>query len=394
MKSLRIFDRRAGYLLTAVAMLVAVVSPGLLSATVSAATVSSRSVALSSSAADASGVTYKVKFTVGATGAAAGFNVDFCNDSPVAGATCTTPTGFSSAGVTTPTASTTVAVHGVTKGVTVTKTIANNATVEVELAGLHNPTAATTAEANKGFYARIITFDTAANAGASAVGMRGTGAVDDGGVAMAITSPIEVSATVMETMTFCVSGADTSLTGHEDCKLASATAPTVKLGATLGALSVLDSSAVYTGTVYTQLSTNASTGAVVNMKSNTTGCGGLNRAGAPGACNILPATSGGIAAGQAKFGVKTGTASNSADALAATGTYQPAGSYNSSTYFLNYVAGDATGVTSTYGDAVLNTNGAPVNNVNMPLTFGASVGPTTPAGNYSASISMIATGTY
>jgi hypothetical protein len=61
---------------------------------------------------------------------------------------------------------------------------------------------------------------------------------------------------------------------------------------------------------------------------------------------------------------------------------------------MNYVSGDATGVTSTYGDPILNTAGAPANNQNMPLTFAASINNNTPAGDYSATLGLIASGTY
>jgi hypothetical protein len=61
---------------------------------------------------------------------------------------------------------------------------------------------------------------------------------------------------------------------------------------------------------------------------------------------------------------------------------------------MGYVSGDATGVTSTYGDPILDTAGAPVNNMGMPLTFGASAANDTAAGLYSADLSLIATGKF
>jgi len=163
-----------------------------------------------------------------------------------------------------------------------------------------------------------------------------------------------------------------------------------------GSDKALASSAVSTDTNYVQLSTNAASGAIVNMKSNATGCGGMLRTSDTSACDIGPAASG-IAAGQALFGVKLAAAGNAPNATTTpSGTLQPAGtsSYNTSTYFMDYVSGDATGVTSAYGSPILDTDGAPVDNKDMQMTFGASISNNTPAGTYKASLNLIATGKY
>jgi hypothetical protein len=60
---------------------------------------------------------------------------------------------------------------------------------------------------------------------------------------------------------------------------------------------------------------------------------------------------------------------------------------------MNFVDG-TTGVTSTYGDSLLDTANLPVNNKNVQITFGASVSNLTPAGLYSADLSLIATGKF
>ena len=61
---------------------------------------------------------------------------------------------------------------------------------------------------------------------------------------------------------------------------------------------------------------------------------------------------------------------------------------------MNAATDNSTGVTSTYGSPFLNTAGAKANNMNMQLTFGASTNASVPAGNYSADLSLIATGTF
>ncbi len=80
------------------------------------------------------------------------------------------------------------------------------------------------------------------------------------------------------------------------------------------------------------------------------------------------------------------------------GTYQPVAlsGYNNSTFALNFTSGanPSTGVTSTFGDPFLDTAGAPANNKNMQLTFGATIADNTPAGAYSTDLSLIATGKF
>lgn len=68
--------------------------------------------------------------------------------------------------------------------------------------------------------------------------------------------------------------------------------------------------------------------------------------------------------------------------------------YNSSSYVLNYTATNATGVTSAYGDPLLSTDGAPANNKNVAIMFGASVTQDTPAGEYATDLSLIVTGKF
>lgn len=178
-------------------------------------------------------------------------------------------------------------------------------------------------------------------------------------------------------------------------KETAANAPTLALGEDVGdGVIALTSSAVSTGDIYSQISTNAATGAIVSMKSNATGCGGLLLAGSPGACNIGPALALGIGNGDALFGVKVATDAAGDIVTGGTGALQASGAYDGTDFKMNYVSGDATGVTSIYGDPILNTNSLPVNGKNMKLTFGASVANTTAAGKYSADLSMIATGKF
>lgn len=349
--------------------LFALVAATLLPTLASAAALTERSIQLSSSITGATNVTYTVNFT--ATTAATAFTVEFCSNSPLASDACTAPGGFDATAAASATTGFTT-VTGSTNSITDTGTIAANANVSVAFTGINNPTTAGT------LYARIST----------------TGG-DNGGVAMNINDGVNVSGSVMESMTFCASSDNLSQAAYANCK-GTPSAPSLKLGQTVGSTVALDAGDISTGTIYTQVSTNAQHGAVVSIKSGSLTCGGLLLAGDSTDCYIPATNVTDLAAGTAGIGIKTGTSVVTSGVTGTPGTLEPvsASGYNTSTYRLNYAANNSTGVTSTYGDPILDTASAPVNSMNMPLTFGATVSSTTPAGNYSADYSMIATGTF
>lgn len=374
---LRLENRRIFYFAAVIVMVLAMIVPAL----VSAAQLPSRSIQLSNASVSATNVTYQVNFTPQTTGAVA-FVVDFCSNSPLIGQACTAPAGFTSAGAATSSAG--FSIDSATANRVVVAGTMTTAPVSVNISGITNPSAAGP------LYARIVTFDNLTNAAASTPENLGASAVDDGGVAISITNTIGVSGVVLESLTFCVSKAAIT----DNC--ATTTAPTVQLGETVGSTVALTPGVVSEDSIHTQISTNAAGGAVIRLKSNAVDCGGLLRAGAPTACDILPALNTDVEenASQAKFGIKTATATDTD--LSANGTLQPvSGSfYNNTTFALNYIAGNATGVTSTFGDPFLDTDNAPANAKNMQLTFGATVTNDTPAGAYSAELSLIAVGKF
>lgn len=381
MDSFRIFDHQARRVVVALGLLLATIAPAFVSTFASAAQATGRSIALSSSSKDATGVTYSVKFT--AISGAGAFVVDFCSDSPIIGQTCTPPTGFDASAAASTTSGFTD-VTGSTNQVLVAGTISAG-DITVDVTGIDNPSAAGP------LYARIITYDTKTHAQSYASTNLGTGNVDEGGVAISITDTVAVSGAVLESMTFCA--AKIAITAN--CANASANSPTLKIGETFGSTVALDSTHVSTGDIYTQISTNAVNGAVVNLKSGVA-CGGMKRVGAS-TCDIAPAGTGGFSAGTAKFGVKAiadTTQDTSVSASGAAFRIYPSSGYDGTNYSLNWVSGNATGVASPYGDPFLDTSDGPANNRNMKLTFGASVSNNTPAGTYSADLSLIATGKF
>lgn len=335
-------------------------------------------------------MSYRVQFTIPASGgsAAGAFLVDFCSDSPVVGQSCTPPTDMSTTAVDTSTANTTVSsVAASTVKVVPSSDYSAGDPVDVTLTKIDNPSV------SGPLYARIITYDTAAHTSNYTTTALGTGAKDNGGIAAYITSDIGVNAAVRETLTFCVASA----TITADCGDASSHLPNLELGEGTAGAKALDASHLSTVDLYTLLSTNAGSGAVVKLRSNVS-CGGLKRVGAS-TCDIPPAdgtTVANVTQGAASFGIKadaaTGTAVSGSGGTS--GNLAPTNSYSTSTYRMYYKSDNTAGVTSAYGDDFLNTGGHPVNNEQLQLTLGASVSNVTPAGLYKASLNMIATGTY
>lgn len=371
MNSLKVSARRAGSIFATAALVLATAIPGL----ASAATITQRTIELSSSVKDATDVSYKVTFTAKSDGTNA-VVLDFC-DSPVINAACTPPADFDATDVSA-TGGTATAVDANTVKVVLSAEADIDDVVEVTLAEITNPSA------TGPFYARVVTYasDTNANGYTSAAG-QGT-FLDTGSVAMSITEGFGVTGTVRESLLFCVSGADTITSGCAG----GITTPNLALGSG-GVLNTTTSE----GTIYSQISTNAVSGAVVSLKSDAADCGGLVRAGASSkalGCGITPlgTAAATIADNSAKFGLKL------AGLGAATGTVQGTNGYDATNFYLRYAAGNGTGVTSTYGDKIFDTNNAPVNDGTADLKFGANISNVTPAGTYSAAFSLIATGKF
>lgn len=394
MTSLKTANRRVGSLFAVAALVLATVTPGLVPAFASAAQVTERSVQLSNSSKEMDGVSYQVKFT--SVGAAKAVVLDFCSNSPLISSECTVPVGFTVGGATVSGGDFALSTGDASAANTLvaTGTIAATTAITVNVNDVTNPDAAGP------LYVRILTYDGADTAAAEAkahdyVDTTIGDAQDQGSAAVSITDTVGVSAAVRETMTFCVSGG--AITAGS-CG-GTLTAPTIRLGEGTGAEKALVSTALSEGSIFSQISTNAATGAVVSLKSSATDCGGLLRAGEPDvaeACNITPALGDGVAAGEAKFGVRVASATDPAGGNS-NGTFRAYGDvpyYSDSVFKLNYVALNGTGVTSPYGDQFLDTDDAPVNNKNVEITFGASVTNQTPAGLYSTDLSLIATGKF
>jgi hypothetical protein len=302
------------------------------------------------------------------------------------------PTGFSTS--TGSWVTTSSAQGGAAAGETQTLFL-TNATAQTEtgtstpitftISGVTNPSSTGT------FYARIITFDTDAHATAQYTvsgttrGTTLTNLKDSGGVALSTAAAITVTARVMESISFCVYPDVWPIGGAAGSGVCGNT-PSLELGT--GSPAVIDSLAVYTGKIKFDLSSNATNGVNVRLKGNTLTSGANTIA----AVNAGGGTAGTITAGTAGFGLQVPTTTN-------TGGVTPVGQVKADA---NYDAASGYGfdttsvdnVTTTYGDIIANSNSAPLNQITVPVTYGATASITTPAGIYTSNEQMIATGTF
>jgi len=366
--------------------------------------VTARTIKMSDSTASAANVQYELTFTP--TAVAGDLIVDFCSDTPLEGATCaftaaTVPTV--GAGITSSTGTASVVGTGTPKHTlkVVGLSLTGGTPVTITFtAGISNPTTA-----NVNFYARILTYATGTGGNYTPANTTGTApiettaALDFGGIALTTATQVNITARVMESLTFCVSALD--LSNNKNCT--NATAPTIIIGH--GSPAIIDSSATDVANVYTQASTNAQTGLIIRMKAvNTCASAGLSNAGAGAAtCNIIGmsgTSAAALAAGTAKFGLYVSPSSLTTSVPSSTGTITPDSNYYNASHVTNPTdlwfgmdESAVSGVKSTYGDAIASSAG-PVAQVNNTLAFGASASLATQAGIYTGNEILIATGTF
>ncbi len=381
-KNLLSVARKTSAVIASLALIAGGILPLILNASAEAGTISTRSIKLSSAAPSAAGVSYQLTFTPVTT--TQELIVDFCSDTPLIGTTCafaasTVPnvTGVTASVGTVATVGTGTPVHTIkVTGLTMT----GGTPFTITFGGITNPSSATS------FYARVLTYATGNSSGYVPANTTGgtttTGTyVDDGGDALSTATTIQVTAAVMETLTFCTSGA-TLL--NSTCT--SATNPNVTIGGSLTP-PALSTTAVETGTDYIQLSTNAQSGAIVYLKA-LYACSGLSSDGGstcpiPGVGAFAPAP----AAGTAFFGLNVSAATNNTTGGSGTVTANANYGTTSGDY------GMGTNVTTTYGDPITSSS-APVAFANQTLTWAAQASNVTPPGIYYANESLVATGTF
>ncbi|MGB4967197.1 MAG: hypothetical protein WBO35_03260 [Candidatus Saccharimonadales bacterium] len=395
----------------ALALLVGTASPALLGPKAFAAQVQTRSIKMSDSTPGASGVTYQLSFMNSPT-ATQELVIEFCTDTPLVGATCDTTdtthlptlTGAAvSAGTLTTPATNQLQVKGLT--------ISASSTFTLDFTGVVNPTYTGT------FYARLVTFD-GVNDSDAYTGGATTGSYNDyGGFALSTVQQVTITARVMETLTFCVSGEPIdNVTAGSDAVVRSgcvqAQTPAVDIGS--GTPKVLSAAQIDADSAWTQLSTNATGGAIIRMKA-TNACANAGLSSTGGAACSIPGLPGSATNGSVASAMTPGTAAFGlfvADSTATTGVANSTGAlvlgdanYNDGTnintaspsslfYGMDRQSGTgAQGVMTVYGDPIAASTG-PVSQENNELVFAATASLTTPAGIYTGNEILIATGTF
>lgn len=342
------------------------------SGVVKAGTITGRSLELSSSAKGTTGVNYKLGFTTISNNTNAVI-LDFCKNSPVVNDGCQLVGGLDVDAVAA-TGSDMASKHGDQSVlIELGATADAGSSISVELTDITNPYDSGT------FYARIVTYGSVEDAAAYESGTPGVH-LDDGAVAVTITDAIGVGGAVLETLEFCASGEEISGLNCSS-ELAS---PELELadGKGLG----LD---LATSSIYTAISTNAVSGAVVSLRSDAVGCGGLIRQYGERDCGVEPqVTPGSIVNGAGRFGLRLGTVSNG------TGNILPVEDYSTKDFYLHYASDDSRGVTSPFGDPIYYTDNLPLSGGGVEIVFGANRSPNTPPGDYQARFSLIATGKF
>lgn len=432
-------SRRALALAAAAALLAASLIPALAGFNkVNAATITDRKITLGSSKVSTS-TTYDVSFKPVTTTTILGFVVDFCQNSPLIGNSCTKTNGVTAIPVT----GTVNVSHTGATGSPVAFTVndpagttndGNQLVLTHATTGLGPITAgtpitfsftATNPSATGTFYARILTYSTAAGATGYTDTAPGT-RLDDGGVALSTANQLTVSARVQEQLQFCVGTTtvdDATTSVSADC----ATAFTGSAGNSVD-MGVLDNSAVYvsgpsnaaTGdngvNGAAMVRTNANGGVIVSFFPEAgTGINhtrALRVSGATCTADVFPSTSNTdqcfnsaditqatFTAGTEKFGMTIGGVNcGSTTAYACSFT----GGTNKLTRDANY---DGNG-TATYGTSqgfawhenatatTIATSSSVVDDEVLMLKFGGTANITTPTGLYNVTSTYIATATF
>ena len=396
---------RAAYAVVAMALATVLAVPSLMGVVSALGQVTVRSITLGSALASATGVEYTLSFKPVSN--AQEIILDFCSNSPLDGDVCSATagtnvpnvTGVSNAGAGGETvAAVTDSVNSTKHTVKITgATLTAGVQYSIKLGGITNQS--TTGE----FYGRIYTYTTG-NAGnyipvgdSSVAPTVGAGSVDFGGAAMSIVNHvIAITAKVQESLVFCVSG----LAPGPHCGTSgqAVTTPNISLGH--GTPIVLDSNEVDAGQAYAQVSTNATSGISVRMRTDNT-CTGLSKDFGT-SCNIPGVASGTtetvIIAGTAAFGLCVSPGAGVTvpepytDSTGGTATCPTAsGATTGEAYGMDDTA--ANSVTSMYGTKIFGS-AAPLDSINSTCTFAATAALTTQAGVYTANEQLIATGTF
>ena len=401
--------RRFFYVLLAFGLLLALMS-GIFQQNTSAAIISTRSIQMSNATPGATGVTYN--FTVNLPNNTRSLLINFCRDSPILASssnTCIVPTAAPSNNIPGSMSTTGASLASGLTGWSAGGSFTNNGSIQLTnatavsgsqsftISGITNPSCGTGTVPNCQYYAKIIAYTTQQtigsftgftyNAAPTSLVEPSPSSVDWGGIALTVSTAFTVNATVQEVLTFCVDGATTAAA----VACPTPTSPNLTLGT--GTPPVIGVSGPFTGSVFSHLQTNANGGVAINLK--TTGanatCAGLYNSANTSNCAIpgVGATANALttsptAPTTGSFGMR---AVQLSDGTGATGTLSSTSPYNGANYAMQNA------VYGTYGDTVSSSTGAAYYK-NTQYVFAAVSAAGVPAGNYTNSYSLIATGTF
>jgi hypothetical protein len=338
--------------------------------------VSGRSIIMSNTTSAATNVAYQVNFTTVTNNQTIGsVVVEFCDNSPIIGDTCTAGVGF----LNTNYASLTVgSIAGNITGLTVdTANSSSNRVVLTRTAGtvangavsftLGNGTSTgitNPANSNTTFYARIMTFT---NTTGTPPGGDENNATDAGGIAMSTASMLRVTAKVQESLLFCVYTSVDCATGGT----------AVSLGDLNGVLA--SNSTTYTANANFDVASNAVSGVAVRIKGDVLKSGAFSIDAAGATCLLDPTST-----GTEMFGLRMSTLG--------TGVTSDA-PYNCASGHHGFDTNTTTGTKSLFGQQIAHTSGA-TDVVTSSIEFAAKSANTSEAGVYFTDLVLIATATY
>lgn len=340
------------------------------------AQVAARSIQLSSTANAATNVAYKVNFTTVTDNQTVGsVVVEFCDNSPIIGDTCTAGVGFLDSNF----ASLTVNnITGNITGLTVdtTNSTANRVVLTRTAAAVANSAVSFTlgngttngftnpANSNTTFYARVMTFTNTTGTPPSG---DENNATDAGGIALSTASQLFVTAKVQESLEFCV---------YTDVDCATG-GTAVALGDPNGVLA--SNSTTYTANASFDIASNAVSGVVVRLKGDTLKSGVYSIAAAGAACLLDPTST-----ATEMFGLRMATLGSGTVATAP---------YDCISGRHGFDTNATTGTTSMFGQQIANTTGA-TDTTTSAIEFAAKSANTSEAGVYTTTLTLIATATY
>lgn len=324
---------------------------------VNAAQIADRSITLSNSVGDASGVSYTLAASaLPSTAAVKSLEVKFCTS--LTGA-CFMPAGFSALTSTLDAQPTglgiasgwtvSAATQGSLRIVNAANSTQPTGAVSLKWNGVHNPTAN-----NVTFYGVITTYSDSS----------WTNAIDAGSVALSTSTQIQVALKVDETLTFC---SGTSITG-QDCS--SVSGNTVNLGS--GSVS-----ATATGTSVLSASTNGNSGYSITVSGNTLTSGGNQ---------ITALQAGGVSSkGTKQFGLNLASGNTTpvvGAAVSGAGTATVATNYGTNDIFRFKT------------DEVVASASGPTNGNTFTVGYIANIDGVTPVGAYISNLTYTATSNF